>query len=137
MNKSQFINELSKLGLTPREYIVLGSGSMCALGIREAHDIDLCVSPRVIAKFESSGNWQLKSFPDDPSYYLVKGIFEVGMDWASKDGKPNLEELKVDEFIVDGIPFVSLKRVRAWKLWKGTEKHLKEIQLIDDYLESI
>ncbi len=86
--------------------------------------------------FEQQG-WEKKEFPDDPSYYLTNGIYEAGMDWDSKDGEPNLTDLKKDEFVIDDVPFLGLARVREWKLKKGTLKHLADVELIDNYLNSI
>ncbi len=84
-------------------------------------------------KFEKSG-WEKKVFDDDPTYYLTNGLYEVGLDWNSKDGRPNLLDLKKDQFFIDGVPFVSLERLIAWKKWKNKPKHLHDVELIEAYL---
>ena len=133
MQKSEFITAVAELGLQTRDYIVVGSGVLAALGIRSAKDVDLIVSETVFHRFERTGEWQRKDF-NDGTYYLVKDIYEVGLDWDSQTLTPNLMDLKRSETIVDGIPFVSLERLRRWKIWKNIPKHLADLALIDDYL---
>ena len=115
------------------DYIVAGSGVLGALGLREAADIDLVVSRVVYEKFESAGTWQRKYYPNGASG-LVNGIYDASLDWDSETGEPNLHELKQEGTVIDGVPFVSLPRLRAWKQKMGRPKDLADIVLIDRYL---
>jgi hypothetical protein len=133
MQKTEFIKAVRKLALNPDEYVVIGSGILAVLDIRSVSDVDLVVSKSVFQQFELSGNWKRKDL-DDGTYYLLNGIYEIGLDWDSKDITPNLKDLKNSELIFDDIPFISLERLSSWKKWKGTPKHLADIKLIDDYL---
>lgn len=134
MKKDQLFTAIKALKLNPDEFIVIGSGTLTALGIRQTTDVDLVVSKLVFDRFEKTGQWERKDF-DDGTHYLVNGIYEVGLDWGSPDAQPNLQELKEDQVIIDDLPFAGLATVRKWKAWKGTEKHLKDVQLIDAYLK--
>lgn len=133
MVKSELIEAVNRLNLDPKDYIVIGSGTLCALGLREANDVDMCVSPSVFEEFESKG-WEKKELPGDTSYYLTDDIYEIGMDWDSTNSQPNLDDLKKTEMVIDGVPFVGLERLRAWKERRGKPKDLTDIQLIDKYL---
>ncbi len=133
MHKEEFVEAVKKLGLKPNDYIVVGSGVLVALGIRTATDVDLIVSEPIFHQFEETGEWQRKDF-DDGTHYLLKGKYEIGLDWDGENTTPNLKDLKKSEVVIDNIPFVSLERLRHWKAWKNTPKHLADIRLIDDYL---
>jgi hypothetical protein len=133
VRRDDYLDAIRQLGLSPLDYVVTGSGVLGALGLREADDIDLVVSHVVYGEFEAAGSWQRKYYPDG-AYGLVNGIYEVGLAWDSEAGKPNLRELKQEETVIDGVPFVSLSHLRAWKQKMGRPKDLADILLIDRYL---
>lgn len=135
MIKNDFIQAIKQLGLKPSEYIVIGSGILGILDIREVGDIDLVVSKKEFQKYEESGEWTKKYF-DDGTYYLLKDLYEIGLDWDSKNAEPNLDELKKDQLILNDIPFVSLERLKQWKIKKGREKDLADVKLIQEYQRS-
>jgi len=81
-------------------------------------------------------NWKEKHF-EDGSIYLYDGIYEVGLDWDSNRTKPNLEDLKKGQIIIDEVPFVSLDRLRSRKTKRAKPKDLADVKLINDYLASI
>lgn len=136
MRRDDYHDAIRRLGLLPEDYIVTGSGVLGALGLREPGDIDLVVSQIVYDEFAGAGTWQRKYYPDG-AYGLVNGIYEVGLDWASETGEPNLYELKQDETVIDGIPFVSLPQLRGWKQKMGRPKDLTDIQLIERYMIAV
>jgi len=133
VRRDDYLDAIRRLGLPSQDYIVTGSGVLGALDLREAGDIDLVVSQAVYEEFEAAGTWQRKYYPDG-AYGLVSGIYEAGLDWDSETGEPNLHGLKQDETVIDGVPFVSLRRLRAWKQKMGRPKDLTDILLIDRYL---
>ena len=133
MNKKEILDAVRLLGLDPKDYIVIGSGILAALNLREVADVDLIVSEPVFRMFEQSGEWRRKNF-DDGTYYLVRDDYEVGLDWDSLGASPNLDELKEDQLVIDSIPFISISRLKSWKLKKGRQSDLKDIGLIDKYL---
>lgn len=133
MRRDAYLDAIRQLGLPSQDYIVTGSGVLGALGLREAGDIDLVVSQVAYEEFGDAGTWQRKCYPDG-AYGLVDGIYEAGLDWDSETGEPNLHELKQEETVIDGVPFVSLPRLRGWKQKMGRPKDLTDILLIDRYL---
>ncbi len=133
MNKDKLLNELSKINLRPEDYIVIGSGLLAALELREVEDIDLILSEQVFREYEQKGGWSRKDF-DDGSYFLARGIYEIGLDWDSDGATPNLDDLKNDEMMIDGVPFISPKRLISWKSKKARPKDLADISLLEDYL---
>jgi hypothetical protein len=54
----RLIEELKALNLPLGQYIVTGSGTLAALGIRNAADIDIAVTPALYAALRESGEWE-------------------------------------------------------------------------------
>lgn len=134
MRKAELIQKIKELDINPKDYIVIGSGLLGALGIREVDDIDLVLGERVFRQLELSRDWERKDY-DDGSYYLIDGILEIGLDWDSKDALPNLNDLKSSEVIVESVPFVGPDRLMSWKKKKGRPKDLEDIKLLEAYLK--
>jgi len=128
------IRKVKELNFPEGGYVVTGSGAMDTLGIREAKDIDLVVSPKVYEKLKSEG-WEEK-FHDDGRTTLEKDIYEVMLTWDDINNKANLPDLLEDARIADGVPFVNVKRLMEWKKRKGREKDLRDVELIQKHLES-
>lgn len=124
---------VSDLGFHSDAFIVVGSGILAALELREASDVDIIVSPETFQRFEANPAWQRKTF-DDGTYSLACGDCEIMLDWDSPDRRPNLSDLKGDEIVIDGIPFISPSRLLAWKERVRRSKDLKDIEILRDYL---
>jgi hypothetical protein len=123
MNISQ---EIKNINLPQGSYVVVGSGILGALGIRQSNDIDLIVSREVYENLEAQG-WSYDSWPDQQT--LTKGLFEVGVHWYGKE----VDELIKDAQYVEGIPYLGLDDTYEWKKKLGREKDLKDLELIDEY----
>lgn len=121
-----FKNKIAELQLPENSYIVVGSGILSALGIRESSDIDLVVSDDVFQSFGEAG-WKQGLWGDDPVFQ--KDIFDVCNVWYGK----TVEDLLHHAQVVDGVPYLSLDDVYEWKRQKGREKDLRDMELIDEY----
>jgi hypothetical protein len=124
MNITQRVKELD---LPKGSFVVVGSGILNALRIRDAGDIDLVVTDEVYKRFEREG-WQQIEGADQ--ILLKRDVYDVCKSWYGK---------AVDELIntaqsIDGIPYLSLEGVYAWKKSFGREKDLKDLVLIDEYI---
>ena len=133
MTTAKLFESITALNIEPKDYIVVGSGVLGALELREVADIDIIVSEQVMQEFEKKSGWTPRYF-DDGTYYLLKDDYELGQDWDSRDNKPNLTDLKSTEIVINDVPFLGLERLRSWKQRKSREKDLKDIELIDKYL---
>ena len=121
------------LKLAPKSYVVVGSGLLAALKLREAGDLDIIVSLEAFERFDKDPAWQRKYF-EDGKFILTQGDCEIMLDWDSPDGSPNLQDLKQDACLIDDIPFVAPARLLAWKVRHGRPKDLGDIQLLREYL---
>ena len=126
------IQKVKELNLPDGSYVVEGSAVMDILGIRKARDIDLVVSKEVYTKLKQDREWK-EGFLHDTNF-LAKDIYEIWLEWDSKDNEPNLEELLKDAHVIDGVPFVNIKRLLGWKKRRKLEKDLVDIKLIEEYL---
>lgn len=107
---------------------------MAAVGIREANDIDMLVSPEVYESLKKAGWRQIHKGPSDTP--LTHDVFEAHDNWEFSPYSPTLEVLLGSAMEVDGVTFASLAEVRKWKAGSGGLKHLADVKLIDEYLES-
>jgi hypothetical protein len=121
---------LTEVELPTEEYIVVGSGVLDALGLREANDIDIVVSQALYEHLEGLGDWKVTERG------LSHPPVEAFLSWDDAENTPNLTDLKADEQLIGDIPYVSLSRLRAWKERMGREKDTQDIALIDQYLDA-
>ena len=120
------------LNLKSDSYIVIGSGIMDALGLREAKDIDLVVDSETYRLFKQQG-WVEKTH-DDTTTELNSGIFGMSTSWDSPNASDNLEELLTDSIKIDGVSYVSPQRLLNWKIRKNRPKDQKDIAMLKNYL---
>ena len=133
MTETSFSERVKALELPLDKIIVIGSGVLDALGIRQADDIDLAVAPDLFASFANDPAWQ-ESVADWGEFYYQKGDCEAWSGWTEPDSDhPIYEELLPDTFVMDGVRYMTLEYVRAWKLRKGREKDKADVALIDAY----
>lgn len=52
------LQKIKELNLPSDQYVIIGSGTMDVLGIREAQDIDISVTKELFNKIKESGEWE-------------------------------------------------------------------------------
>lgn len=117
---------IATLCLPEGSFIVVGSGIIGALKIRESNDIDIVVDRDVYDTFEDLG-WGKGLWGDHVVYQ--KEPFEIGYDWYGENARDLLNRAQV----VDGVPYLGLDEVYEWKKMKGREKDIRDLGLIDEY----
>ncbi len=133
-----FRKSLDKLGLGPDNAIVIGSGILEILGIRESKDIDLVVDRRAYDRLESSGAFEKKI--NAGREVLVKDIFEIGVIWGVLGEAKDLAFIKPHTVVIDNVRYITPEFLLAVKkTWVATddrvrEKDKKDIELIGRYL---
>jgi predicted nucleotidyltransferase len=126
--------KVRELNLPIGEYVVVGSGIMEALGIKKANDVDLVVTPDLFKKLAENG-WKSHARPNG-EHGLQKGIASAYLDVNCGDCNPTTGELLKESLIIDGIPFITLKRLMCFKNAYAREKDFKDIELIKNYLNN-
>lgn len=129
-----------ELGLSKNNAIVIGSGILNALGIRESKDIDVVVSAD---KFqELFRDLRLKKTESLGVGILTNEIFEIGTGWKMTNYDMNYEfdDLFKESTVIEGVRYISLEfLLKIKKIWvSGMNPRLKDIQdvkLIEKYLQ--
>ena len=127
------IEKVRELNFPPGEYVVVGSGSLEALGIRPARDMDIAVLPELFARLQATGAWE-KEVRYGKTFLKKEGIDIIPkLSWS--DYPTSTEEAIASAMIIDGIYFMNLKELRKFKEALGREKDFADIALIDAYLK--
>ena len=130
-----FADKVKALNLPLDQIIVIGSGILDQLGIRPGSDIDLAASSDLMKKLSGeSGDW-LKKFDDNQRFYFVKddGSTEVWDGWDFDGQTVSYDDLLDYAVEYDGVRFVDLEFLRKWKSWRGREKDVRDVELIDEW----
>lgn len=135
MDKKEVIKYTKKLGLPLGSYIVFGGCPLAAFGIRETEDIDIVAIPEVFNNLRNTGKWVEKK-TERGNIFLSKGLYEVGTVWDYGEYNPDIQKLIKRAVVFEGVPFAPLEDVLKWKKAFGRPKDLKDLKLIDSYLES-
>lgn len=131
--------EIDKLNFPSGSYVVVGSGHLIALGLKEGTDIDIVVTPELFEKCCQDASWEQIpwTYPEKlGQIFLRKGIVELYLDVNAGGFNPATMELIQRAVIINNIPFASLKDILAFKkeYLKTKPKHQKDIELIEKLL---
>ncbi len=129
--------EVGKLDLPQDEFVVLGSGILGALGIREIGDIDLLIKPALFEKLKQDGwKYEVIEIEGRPRDMISKGLVQAFKDfwWNDKTLSPEDGIAKAEK--IKGINFIPLLTMLQVKKEMGREKDLRDVVLIEEYLKS-
>lgn len=138
-NSENIIEVIANLNFPAGKYIVCGGSALAARGIRETKDIDIIVLPEFFEKLSKQEGWKF-----DTEYEgrwnrkrLTKGDVEVYPDVYLERAQKYLD---IPEFIksaeiISGIPFQPLDHLIMCKKDTAREKDLKDVALMEAYLQ--
>lgn len=133
--------KLLQLGLKPDNSVVIGSGILQALGIRDSKDIDLVVTKEAFDHLKKLGVFKTKM-----SVYKQEVIYndtlEIGQEWLAMERPLKLNDLIKDSVIIEGVRYLSLNLLyKIKKSWidAGTarQKDVEDVKLIEKYLNKL
>ncbi len=128
------IEKVKALNLPLGQYVVVASGAMEAVGIREAGDADIAVTPDLLSGMRKTGEWE--------------EVVKYGKVFLKKDGFDIIPELNWDKYsttteeaissamVIDGVAFMNLDELCKFKRALGREKDFADIVLIEEYLKA-
>lgn len=125
---SRLTKKVKQLALPSGEYVVIGSGLLDALGLRESRDLDLVVSDDLYQKLRASGAYTIEEKYDGE--VLIAGDIEVWTGWKSD---ANFKVLIQSAYEVEGIAFANPDIIIKRKTERGSEKDLNDIRLLKEY----
>lgn len=125
------ILKLLSLGLPAKDYAVFGSGPMFAHGLKDlGHDLDLVARGEAWKMMLQSG--QIDTSKGYPIATYFDGEIEAFDSWGP--GKWDTDELIDTAEEIEGIRFVQLEKVLAWKKVMNRPKDVEHVRLIEEYL---
>ena len=125
---SSLTEKVKQLALPDGEYVVIGSGLLDALGLRESHDLDLVVSDNLYQKLRASGVYSIEEKYNEE--VLVADDIEVWSNWKSD---ADFDVLIQSAYKVEGVTFAHPDIIIKRKTERGSEKDLNDIRLLKEY----
>lgn len=134
MSGQTFIDKVRGLGLPLDECIVIGSGILDQLGLRQAADIDLVVSEELHSQLGAVfQGWTAKERDGQIFFIDNANSAELWLDWPLEDRRWGFDELIEHSTVIEGVRFVSLDFVKRWKIWRGLPKDIEDVALIKEF----
>jgi len=124
--------KLTELNLPLGEYVVVGSGLLAALGLREAVDLDVAVSQALFKKLLAKGN--LKPETKYGRLFLVGEDLGVISRLNWDDYQTDVHEAIRTAMIIKGFPFLNINETIKFKRALGREKDRQDIDRLEKYL---
>lgn len=130
--------KLDSLNLNTSDYLIMGTGIMFALGIRDISDftdIDLFVNEngwnKVKNIFENKYNSKWKCYYID----IFDGLISIYNEWRPE--KYDFYKLFEKSILINGYHYMSLEDVIDWKQKMNRDKDKIHIEMIKNYLNKI
>lgn len=133
-----FSDRVKQLNLPLSEFVIIGSGILDELGIRESNDIDLVASRSLFESLSDKQDWRkIEKF--GRQVYVNNNVeAEAHLSWAVEgDGQTaDFDTLMNDSVKINDINFMTVDFTYNWKKWYGRDKDLADLSLIDNYRRS-
>lgn len=131
--KFNIFDKLKELNLPLGKYVVVSSGTLDALGIRQASDIDIAVTRDLHEELRKTKEW--KEHELYGKIFLQKDIFTIipKLDWEKYE--TTTEEAINSALVIEGIPFMNLEELLKFKIAMGREKDQKDIELLEKMIK--
>lgn len=127
----RIIDRVRALELPADEAVVIGSGVLDALGLRQSGDVDLVVTPHCFERFKKDSRWHIGEKNGEPIASMAD--VEAFLSWGS-EGVPNFGALYEGGVTIEGIRFAHPRFVMAWKRQRASEKDVHDIALLEEYM---
>ncbi len=123
------------LNIPQGTFAIFGSGPMAVRGLKEPNDLDIIVTTETYDSFKNREGWIEKSFHEGGDYYLEKDGIELWNTWGP--GNWDIVRLIETAEMIDGLPYVTLDHVLAWKERNHRPKDIADLVKIKEYLAGI
>ncbi len=130
----KYLDELKSLNLPKGKFAIFGSGPLSVRGLRENEDLDVLVTPDLWNELAEKYPITTKKGRPDSIYIGHIQILEVHY----KDWSPHITDatkLITEAEIINGFSFVKLEYLLSCKRMMDGEKHIKDIEIIQKYLD--
>lgn len=129
--------KLAELNFPHGHYVVVG-GTMAAHGIREAHDLDILVTPKLYQRLLDEGYEQCRCDQCLRTSRLMLKKDEVDILPTLMFGEyiGDTVALIREAVIIQGFPFLKLEEYIKFKQELGRPKDLEDIALMNEYIKA-
>lgn len=124
------IEKLKSFNIEKEDFVIYGSAPMVLRGLKKKNDdLDILVKDNVWEKLKSE-------YPNNINGDYID-IDELSFTHTDKDFLGDIDEVMKKTDIVDGFHILSLLQTKEWKEKVGSEKHLNDAKVIDEYLNKL
>ena len=136
MNKEFLLQleKLKKLNLPFGQYAIFGSGILVAKDIRNASDVDIIAKQALFNKLWEKYSECIVNKPF--RCLIINGIEIVDNRWDNDNNQESTDKMIDNAEIIDGLPYVNLQDTILWKTQQNRGKDLRDIELINNYLNN-
>jgi hypothetical protein len=134
MSNAELFQRVKAMELPVGKYALFGSAPMGVRNLKDCRDADVIVTADLWEKYRNDPAWRGQTSASG-NEGLANGDIELWRSW--KPWFPDVETLIAEAELIDGLPFVRLERVLAWKKQYGREKDLKDVEIIEKFLRTI
>lgn len=133
--KDRLLDMLRALKLDAEDYAVFGSAPLFMHGLKESlRDLDVIARGRAWEQALDLAEQGLLSLATPPSgrgtmLRHPSGLIEIFNEWTTKE--VNLDDLIDSAEVTDGIRFVQVGDVLAWKAMSGRAKDRLDVEMAD------
>ncbi len=127
--------KLGELNFPKGEYVVAG-GTMFAYGMREAHDLDILVTPRLYNQLLDEG-WikcVCAQCTKTDRFMLKKDDVDILPDFTFGNYVGDVNWLIANADIIQEYPFMNLIEFMKLKIELGRPKDIVDVEIIKKYL---
>lgn len=127
--------KLKELNFPKGEYVVVG-GAMTAHNIREAHDLDILVTPNLYKLLRKQGykSCLCEKCIELGRLMLKKGDVDILPGFMFNNYIGDIKKLIKNADIIKGYPFIKLTELIKFKKEMARPKDLEDIRLMKEYL---
>ncbi len=133
-------NKLNEIGLNSNNAVVIGSGILSALNLRQNKDIDVVVTEEKYKELSNNNRFYKKQ--NHGREILTDDLFEIGINWTVVGKNWKFEDLLNNSKIINGVRYNSveflLNAKRCWILdGEGRQKDIDDVKLMEQYLSDL
>lgn len=128
--------KLRQLDFPIGEYVVPG-GAMAAHGIREAHDLDILVTPKLYSELLKNG-WKkciCEQCTKTNRFLLKKSGVDILPNYTYGSYVGDVDWLIKNADMIHGYPFMNLIEFIKFKKELGRPKDFVDIELMEEYIK--
>lgn len=122
----KLLGEFKKLELPDGKYAIYGSGPMAVRGLKPADDLDVVVTNELYQKL-------LEKYSENEKGCIAIGDIEI---FSADDALiENPKAVIARAELIEGLRFILLKDLIAWKKKRARPKDFEHIKMIENYLK--